>query len=159
MKRTILALAIAGLSIAAYASPPPGGGPPMPIEVNVTNPLPIPVTSIPRMTSLSEFLAPTFTADPNGITVPSPYSDVVLTGFLVRVENRSSDNNCNVALVLNHGEPDAISLFGSFFYAGQSVATYVPLPNLYLPEGTTVFMYSSSPVCFATATVQMIRAQ
>ena len=37
MKRTILALAIAGLSVAAYASPPPGGGPPTPIDVNVTN--------------------------------------------------------------------------------------------------------------------------
>jgi hypothetical protein len=39
MKRTILALAIAGLSFAAYASPPPGGGPPGPIDVNVTNPV------------------------------------------------------------------------------------------------------------------------
>jgi hypothetical protein len=39
MKRTILALAIAGLSVAAYASPPPGGGPPTPIDVNVTNPV------------------------------------------------------------------------------------------------------------------------
>ena len=37
MKRTMLALAIAGLSVAAYASPPPGGGPPGPIDVNVTN--------------------------------------------------------------------------------------------------------------------------
>jgi hypothetical protein len=41
MKRTILALAIAALSVAAYASPPPGGGPPTPIDVNVSNvPLP-----------------------------------------------------------------------------------------------------------------------
>lgn len=35
MERTILALAIAGLSVVAYASPPPGGGPPGPIDVNV----------------------------------------------------------------------------------------------------------------------------
>jgi hypothetical protein len=46
MKRTILALAIAGLSVAAYASPPPGGGPPTPIDVNVTNPvLPVEVSN------------------------------------------------------------------------------------------------------------------
>lgn len=46
MKRTLLALAIAGLSVAAYASPPPGGGPPGPIDVNVTNPvLPVEVSN------------------------------------------------------------------------------------------------------------------
>lgn len=37
MKRTLLALAIAGLSVAASASPPPGGGPPTPINVNVVS--------------------------------------------------------------------------------------------------------------------------
>jgi hypothetical protein len=53
MKRTILALAIAGLSVAAYASPPPGGGPPTPIDVTVVNAQPIEVkgvtTTIPSL--------------------------------------------------------------------------------------------------------------
>lgn len=36
MKRTMLALAVASLSLAAYAAPPPGGaGPPTPVDVNV----------------------------------------------------------------------------------------------------------------------------
>lgn len=37
MRRTLLTLAIAGLSVAAYAAPPPGGGPLTPVDVNVTN--------------------------------------------------------------------------------------------------------------------------
>lgn len=39
MRRMILALAIAGLSVAGYASPPPGGGAQPPLNVNVTNPV------------------------------------------------------------------------------------------------------------------------
>ena len=39
MKRTILALAIAGLSAAAFAAPPLSVGPPGPIAVTVTNPV------------------------------------------------------------------------------------------------------------------------
>ena len=111
MKRTILALAFAGLSVAAYASPPPGGGPPTPIDVKVVNSVPLPVTSSPLMTPLAEYLGPTFVADPNGQTTPSPYSDVVLSGFVIRAENRSIDHGCNVSLTLNYDQSTPVDLF------------------------------------------------
>lgn len=61
MKRTLFALAIAGLSFSAFALSPPGGGPPVPVDVNVTNqvlpvevsnadPIPVIVTTQPAST-------------------------------------------------------------------------------------------------------------
>ena len=86
MKRTILALAIAGLSVAAYALPPPGGGPPTPIDVRVTNSaVPIQSAGTPAQVLLQgKFvnddinLADTILG-PRSFTIPSEFSR-----FLVR---------------------------------------------------------------------------
>ena len=86
MKRTILALTIAGLSVAAYASPPPGGGPPTPIDVRVTNSaVPIQSAGTPAQVLLQgKFvnddinLADTILG-PRSFTIPSEFSR-----FLVR---------------------------------------------------------------------------
>lgn len=73
MKRTIFALAIAGLSFSALALPPPGDGPPILVDVNVTNqvlpvevsnadPIPVVVTTQPASTLYYHRLFATCTA-------------------------------------------------------------------------------------------------
>ena len=80
MKRTLLALAIASLSVAAYASPPPGGGPPTPIDVKVTNPALLVASA---GTPAQFLLMGSFKAgDTNlGTSIVGPYSYTIPEGF------------------------------------------------------------------------------
>jgi hypothetical protein len=122
MKRTILALVIAGLSAAAYASPPPDRSPPVAFDVNVTNqvlpaevgnadPIPVIVTSQAASTLYYHRLFATCVADNSCIAefppVPSG-KHLVLT---------------NVRLFAS-GQPAAEGIF---------VVRRMPLPLVVLP--------------------------
>jgi len=124
MKRTILALAVAGLSVAAYASPPPGSGSPAPRNVNVTNPVlqvevankdPVPVSGP----------TPTYGYEQQSLTSQRTLdipAGVVLTDL--RIRWLSGDSPCWIYLreIVTWGDSTALVAIDSLYPAdGQPV--------------------------------------
>jgi hypothetical protein len=134
MKRTILALAIAGLSVAAYASPPPGGGPPMPIDVNVTNPLPLPTTEVPSLTSPGQLFFTGMGGPAQGPTsgIIPLVEDVALQSYDAWVQAEDGvEGTCELNAVIEDKDFNFVAALGPVAALnGRSAMLSVRLPNV-----------------------------
>ena len=162
MRRTLLALAIAGLSSAAFAGPP---GPPVsgPFDVNVAN-QPISTSSTLTWVSPSRYWSWGTSDVVSTSAFPEKEIDaaVVLTGVLVRLQMTpapDATDRCFAAVSLDY-------LDGAFVYNkrlaaasvlnGDGVAqAFVPLPNIYADVGSRVRASVISSDAAATCVVDL----
>jgi hypothetical protein len=178
MKRTILALAIAGLSVAAYALPPPGGGPPSgTLDVNIISPSPLPVTATsPIPVTLTPARTP-----PGGLVVLSaagwlarstfetphvldPGGVTILTGFTLDVDASLSDDmttegSCSARLEIGNSTDGFRKIGLSTVVAGARDGRYVPLPNIVVPDGAelrTMTNNGTNNSCYFNATFYLL---
>jgi hypothetical protein len=179
MKRIVLALAIASLSFAAVAGPPPTAGP---VNVNVVSPAPLPVSGSvtianqpvavlanPSITPKTEFFV--WGTSDFGNPVAADYeleSPVLLTGVAFQLQVSPSGDpldRCNLsvshswldgATKMNHRLANAIVLNNS-----STSVTYIPLPHVYASEGDYLEVFASgvgTGKCVVSAWVYGIRA-
>jgi hypothetical protein len=151
MKRTILALAIAGLSVAAYASPPPGGGPPTPIDVTVTN-VPLPVTEVPEYTMPDRLffggVGAAIADGGGGANVPLTQNDedTVLQAYDVQAHvEESATTTCTVnsEIYENDGTQSGRFVTGLgriVALPGRDAALSIRLPNVYIAVDSNLYL-------------------
>jgi hypothetical protein len=133
MKRTLLALAIAGVSLAAAAGPP---GPPLPIDVKVVSPVPMPVTDVPQWVTPDRMY---FAGSGGGIVGDAvqlvPLSeDAVLTSYDVQVHvDDAVAAICTVDAVIVTDEDEFVAALGRVVgLQGRDSRLSVDLPNVYV---------------------------
>jgi len=133
MKRTILALAIAGLSAAALAGPP---GPPLPIDVKVISPVPMPVTAVPQWVTPDRMY---FSGSGGGIvgdavTTVLLSEDVVLTSYDAQVHvDEAAAAICTVDATIVTSDGEFVAALGRVVgLQGRDSRLSVDLPNVYV---------------------------
>ena len=171
MKRTLLALAVASISLAALAGPP---GPPAmsPVDVNVVN-QPVAVSAMPATTPKTEF----FVWGRSGFDqmVVDDYQfefPVLLTGVAVQLQMAPSVNatdKCDLWINHNWIDPDGtkrglrlatVSVLADTGTAG----TYIPLPNIRALVGDLLVLSATTPTiegggkCLVEAYVYGVKA-
>lgn len=151
MKRTILAIAIAGLSVAAYASPPPGGGPPTPLSVTVTN-VPLPVTDTPAYVTPDRLffggMGGAIADGGGGGNVPLTQNDedTVLQGYDVQAHVEGSATTActvNSEIYENDGTQSGVFVTGLgriVALPGRDAALSIRLPNVYIAVASKLYL-------------------
>ena len=172
MKRMILALAIAGLSVAAYALPPPGGGPPTPIDVTVEN-VPLPVTEMPAYT-MPDLL---FHGGTSGRTtagieqlIPLNYDDVdtVLQSYDIHVQvEDGAIAPCEAVAEIRTNEDEFVASLGAIVaLPGRDASQTVRLPNVFVSHELglrlkfmVIFPNTTGDYCYFNAQLRGLEAR
>lgn len=133
MKRVIVALAATALSLSAVAGPP---GPPIPIDVKVISPIPMPVTDVPQWVTPDRMY---FAGSGGGIAGDAfqlvPLSqDVVLTSYDVQVHvEDAAEGTCTVdATIVNSDDTFVAALGRVVGLHGRDATLSVRLPDVYV---------------------------
>ena len=149
MKRTILALALAGVSVAAYAARPPGAGTPTVTNVNVTNPsLTVdvanqPISVVTPVRDIADYAEMTGAKDVSsnmtvGSTVGIIAADSVLQGFTIDLDASPATpgaSKCTARIYVADSNSYPIVQLGIMSVrAGQRDSRYQPV-NLRIPAG------------------------
>lgn len=160
MRRTLLALAIAGLSVAAYASPPPGGGPPTPIDVNVTNPE-LSVSVVPSVLSPADFFTRGVGFNVTNGTGSTQFGEgLILTDLMVQLVVGGTTGQCSIVAKIEDGTGvDLVNpLLGMLVVKpGWDLAPLIiPIPDLAIPAQSKIKFVgdcTGDTTCYVNLTV------